>query len=89
MSCQLPLTGGQSVSVSATFAQAPPPQDITAINHIIVLLQENRSFDHYFGHLPDFWQAHGFPQATNGTTFDGEPTNASNIDPNGNFSLKK
>ncbi len=83
MSCQLPLTGGQSVSVSATFAQAPPPQDITAINHIIVLLQENRSFDHYFGHLPDFWQAHGFPQATNGTTFDGEPTNASNIDPNG------
>ena len=83
MSCQLTLTGGQNLSVTATFAQAPPPQDITAINHIIVLLQENRSFDHYFGHLSDFWQAHGFPQATNGTTFDGEPTNALNIDPNG------
>ncbi len=83
MSCQLTLPGGQSVNVSVTFTQPPPPQDITAINHIIVLLQENRSFDHYFGHLADYWQAHGFPQATNGTTFDGEPTNASNIDPNG------
>jgi phospholipase C len=83
MNCQLTLSGGQSVNVSGTFAQPPPPQDITAINHIIVLLQENRSFDHYFGHLSDYWQAHGFPQATNGTAFDGEPTNASNIDPNG------
>jgi phospholipase C len=83
LSCQLTVSGGQSQSVTATFAQAPPPQDITAINHIIVLLQENRSFDHYFGRLADYWQTHGFPQATNGTTFDGEPTTASNIDPNG------
>jgi phospholipase C len=66
------------VTVSATFVQS-----ITSINHIIVMLQENRSFDHYFGHLPDYWQAHGFPQATNGTTFEGEPSDASNLDPNG------
>jgi phospholipase C len=83
LSCQLTVTGRQSLSVTATFAQGPPPQDITAINHVIVLMQENRSFDHYFGHLADYWQTHGFPQATNGTTFDGEPTTASNIDPNG------
>lgn len=83
MSCQLTASGGQTQDVSATFAQLPPPQDITAINHIIILLQENRSFDHYFGHLPAYWQSHNFPQATNGTTFDGEPANASNIDPNG------
>jgi phospholipase C len=47
------------------------------------MLQENRSFDHYFGHLPDYWRANGFPQATNGTTFDGEPSNASNVDDTG------
>jgi phospholipase C len=81
--CQLTLTGGQSVNVSATFSQGSPPKDLSAINHIIILLQENRSFDHYFGHLPDYWQAHGFPQHTNGTTFDGLPSTASNIDPNG------
>src|SRR5439155_25644512 len=39
--------------------------------------------DHYFGHLPDYWKAHGFPQATNGTTFEGEPSDASNVDSNG------
>ena len=83
MSCQLTASGGQTEDVSAAFAQLPPPQDITAINHIIILLQENRSFDHYFGHLSNYWQSHNFPQATNGTTFDGEPVNASNIDPNG------
>src|SRR6266704_1835466 len=80
--CQLTITGGQSLSVTAKFA-GPPPQDITAINHIIVMLQENRSFDHYFGNLAAYWQAHGFPQATNGTTFDGLPPTASNVDPNG------
>lgn len=47
------------------------------------MLQENRSFDHYFGHLPDYWQAHNYPQASNGTTFDGMPSNASNVDPTG------
>src|SRR5438552_13893789 len=82
MTCQLTVSSGQNVTVSATFVQSSS-QDITSINHIIVMLQENRSFDHYFGHLPDYWQAHGFPQATNGTTFEAEPANASNADPSG------
>ncbi len=77
--CQLTLPSGQTTSVSAAFASGQP-QNITAINHIIVMLQENRSFDQYFGHLPDYWRAHGFPQATNGTTFDGEAATASNLD---------
>ncbi|HEU5233957.1 MAG TPA: alkaline phosphatase family protein [Terriglobales bacterium] len=29
----------------------PTPTDITALNHIVFMFQENRSFDHYFGHL--------------------------------------
>jgi phospholipase C len=81
MSCQLTLASGQNAMVSAMFASS---QNITAINHLIVMLQENRSMDHYFGHLPAYWQVHGFPQATNGTTFDAEPSTASNIDPAGN-----
>jgi len=78
--CQLTAARGQTLSVSANFSGQG--QNITAINHIIVLLQENRSFDEYFGHLPDYWQANkdSFPQATNGTTFEGEPANAANVD---------
>lgn len=81
--CELTVAGGQTYDIDAAFGANPPPQDITAINHIIVLLQENRSFDHYFGQLANYWQANGYPQATDGTIFDGEPTNASNLDPNG------
>ena len=80
--CQVVLSNGQNASVSAAFAQAQS-HDLSSINHIIVMLQENRSFDHYFGHLPDYWQKNGFPQATNGTTFDGEPASASNTDDKG------
>jgi phospholipase C len=81
VNCQVTISNGQNASVTATFAQVA--HDITAINHIIVVTQENRSFDHYFGHLPDYWQAHNFPQATNGTTFEGEPATASNLDHTG------
>jgi phospholipase C len=80
-SCQLTVATGQNLSVTATFSG----QNLNAINHIVVLLQENRSLDHYFSQLPAYWQAHGFPQATNGTTFDAEPATAANVDPNGNM----
>ena len=50
-----------------------------SVNHIIIMSQENRSFDHYFGHLMQYWQKNGYPQATNGTTLDGMPDNASNV----------
>lgn len=56
---------------------APPlPQDpgVSNINHIIVMAQENRSLDHYFGKLPAYWAANGYPAQP----FDGIPDNASN-----------
>ena len=80
--CTLTLSSSQSVTAIFN-PTSPSAGDITAINHIIILLQENRTMDHYFGHLPDYWKAHGFPQATNGTTFEGEPSDASNVDSNG------
>src|SRR5262245_11387419 len=42
---------------------------LNSINHIIVLLQENRSFDHYFGELRQYWADNGYPDQS----FDGLP----------------
>jgi len=48
--------------------------DISAVNHIVIMVQENRSFDTYFGQLPAYWAANGFSSQQ----FDGMPANASN-----------
>jgi phospholipase C len=42
---------------------AKAPAGIHKIKHVIVIMQENRSFDHYFGTYPG---ADGFPRAANG-----------------------
>jgi phospholipase C len=42
---------------------AKAPAGIHKIKHIIVIMQENRSFDHYFGTYPG---ADGFPRTANG-----------------------
>jgi phospholipase C len=47
----------------------PPPTDLSKINHIILLAQENRGFDHYFGGLRQYWAANGFADQS----FDGLP----------------
>jgi phospholipase C len=53
--CNLTLNANQQVT--ATFNA----QNITALNHIIFLAQENRSFDHYFGALREYWAENGYP----------------------------
>lgn len=65
---------------------APPlPQDpgVSAINHIVFMAQENRSFDSYFGQLPAYWAANGYPSQQ----FDGLPANATNPGFNGTGSV--
>jgi phospholipase C len=47
---------------------------IQSVNHIIFMVQENRSFDTYFGQLPAYWKANGIPSQQ----LDGMPANASN-----------
>jgi phospholipase C len=42
---------------------------LQSANHIIIFVQENRSFDHYFGALRAYWAQNGFPDQS----FDGLP----------------
>lgn len=44
-------------------------QNPTPLNHIVFLAQENRSFDHYFGELRQYWAQNGYPDQS----FDGLP----------------
>src|SRR5580698_2844032 len=62
--CVLTLTANQQVT--ATFNGA---QGINVLNHIIFLSQENRSFDHYFGTMRQYWAQNGYPDQS----FDGLP----------------
>src|SRR5258705_12536165 len=52
----------------------PPPSDITVVNHIIYMMQENRSFDHYFGQINSYRLSQGA-----GADVDGTPANASQL----------
>src|SRR5215471_1655824 len=40
---------------------SPAPVGLQKVNHIIVLAQENRGFDHYFGSLRQYWASNGYP----------------------------
>lgn len=50
----------------------------TAVNHVVFMLQENRSFDTYFGQLNAYRQSQGLS-----ADVDGMPANASNPDDSG------
>jgi len=63
-SCTLTISASQQVT--ATFSTT---QGGAALNHIIFLAQENRSFDHYFGALRGYWAQNGYPDQS----FDGLP----------------
>jgi len=60
------LTMNTSQQVTATFG---PAQNVTLLNHIIFLAQENRSLDHYFGAMRGYWAQNGYPDQS----FDGLP----------------
>jgi phospholipase C len=61
-------SGCQGLS-SGTATVTGNEQDLTKLNHIILMAQENRSLDEYFGALPAYWAANGFPSQP----FDGLP----------------
>ena len=51
-----------------------PRGSLQSVNHVIVMVQENRSFDNYFGALNDYRSSQGLSRDVDGT-----PSNAANI----------
>jgi phospholipase C len=62
--CTLTLTAPETVSASFTLKPS-----LKSLNHIILLVQENRSLDHYFGYMRAYWAASGIADQS----FDGLP----------------
>jgi phospholipase C len=60
--------GTTPVSANATVTVVPPGT-VKSINHVIFMLQENHTFDNYFGMLNPYRQNHGYDKGTDGTTY--------------------
>ena len=60
------VTLNANTSVTATFSAS---QTLSSINHIVILMQENRSLDDYLGALREYWSQNGYPDQS----FDGLP----------------
>jgi len=67
-----------TASMTANFSSAAPPggSGIQAVQHIIFLAQENRSFDSYFGKLNEYRQSVGLGADVDGLPNDCSSTNS-------------
>src|SRR5215468_5211629 len=65
---------GGTASRTAHSANPVPTVDKTVVNHIVYMLQENESFDRYFGQLNAYRQSQGLTADVDVT-----PANASNL----------
>ena len=61
MSCGGTSTSQGAPTPTPTPTPTPPSADITSVNHVVIMIQENRSFDHYFGQMTAYRQANGIP----------------------------
>ena len=59
---------GGTISATATVTVVAPGS-IKSIDHVIFMLQENRSFDSYFGMLNSYRKANGWTQGGDGKTY--------------------
>jgi phospholipase C len=64
-SCNVTLSAAASVTANFT----PNIGSLQSINHILIFAQENRSFDHYFGYMRQYWANNSIPDQQ----FDGLP----------------
>ena len=60
-------TGGSATATSAVMVAAT--YSLQSINHVVFLLQENRSFDQYFGMLNPYRAANGMSVGDDGKTY--------------------
>src|ERR1043166_5472724 len=75
--------GGPSPAPTPGPPPAPTPSPgITAVNHVVILIQENRSFDHYFGQMTAYRTANGYPINGSSAAIDDESAGSfSNFSP--------
>src|SRR5581483_2090248 len=71
-------SGGGTGDGGGTGGGGGTPTDITALNHIIFMFQENRSFDHYFAHLNTYRVNKGWGGPNDVDTLDALSTVPSN-----------
>jgi len=64
-SCSITLSTPGNVNANFT----PNSGSLQSINHILIFAQENRSLDHYFGYMRQYWANNGIPDQE----FDGLP----------------
>ena len=69
----LTACGGRSTPPPPPQDPPPPPATINVVNHIVYMLQENESFDRYFGQLNAYRQSQGLT-----ANVDVTPADASN-----------
>jgi phospholipase C len=67
-------TAASNSSGNSTNPASPGATLDASISHILIMAQENRSFDQYLAQLPAYWKQNGFPSQA----FDAAPANASN-----------
>ncbi len=60
---------GPSATATAMVTVNPSGGSISAVKHVVFMLQENRSFDTYFGMLNPYRKAHGFSVGDDGKTY--------------------
>ena len=62
-------TGSDGKSSSSTTVTVEPAADLTSISHVIFMLQENHSFDNYFGMLNPYRESNGWNVGEDGKTY--------------------
>src|SRR5215469_2657975 len=79
------VSGGAAATTATAAKAAPAPSTSTPIKHLVVIFQENVSFDHYFGTYPNATGQGGSPfTAKPGTpSVDGLTSALLNSNPNG------
>jgi phospholipase C len=81
-------TGAGGSATASTTVSVTTAQGIQAIDHVIFMMQENHSFDNYFGMLNPYRVANNWTAASNGVTYtvdgiDDKLTTLSNTNDNG------
>jgi phospholipase C len=61
--------GGTTPATATATLTIVPPGSVTSINHVIFMMQENHSFDDYFGMLNPYRQSKGWDIGDDGITY--------------------